>query len=73
MAVTATIRYYCGYSRSAIQSDTRAMVKTIYKVTLYHGGERPTQTKWAYSQDDADYLATTSEHATIEEVNYEKR
>ena len=48
------------------------MVRTIYKVTLYHGGERPTQTKYAYSQDDADYLATTAEHAIIEEINYEK-
>ena len=72
MVATTTIRYYCGYIRSTIQFDTRAMVKTLYKVTLYHGGERPTQTKYAYSQEDADFLATTAEHAIIQEINYEK-
>ena len=72
MVATIAVRYYCGYNRSTIQSDTRAMVKTLYKVTLYHGGERPTQTKYAYSQEDADFLATTAEHAIIQEINYEK-
>lgn len=48
------------------------MVRRIYMVTLYHGGERPNQTKYAYSQEDADFLATTAEHATIQEINYEK-
>jgi hypothetical protein len=48
------------------------MTRTIYKVTLYHGGERPNQTKYAYSQEDADFLASSAEHATIQEINYEK-
>lgn len=49
------------------------MVRTIYMVKLYHGGERPNQTKYAYSQEDAEYLASTAEHATIQEFNYEKQ
>lgn len=48
------------------------MVRTIYMVTLYHGGERPNQIKYAYSQSDADFLASSAEHATIKEINYEK-
>jgi hypothetical protein len=56
---------------TATAKDLTTMSKKVYKVTLYHGGERPNQVKFAYSLPDAEFLLSFAEHVEIEEISYD--